>query len=201
MFTKISKSIGVVAVLLTMLGVNQFSHSVYGQEVEPVAEPAVGQTSTDNLPGRLKDQVQEIGQTLNESGQVQEISKGILNPIYQLAEYIDIPTFYWLAFAVMVAGVVSFAFQLVFAKLLLLFKGSLNIKEILSDALGLVISLLGLVLTTQAATQNSDFPQSPLAVVSAAAVGALVGLVFYWWGQKQEFQAADGRGRKPVQDA
>ena len=154
----------------------------------------VGSTSGEKLPGTLKeqvkDQVQEISQTLNKSPQVQEISSGILQPIYQLAEYIKIPAFYWIAFAVMVAGVVSFAFQLVLGKFFLLFKGSMNIKEILSDALGLVISLVGLVLTTQAATQNSDFPTSPAAVVSAAIVGALFGLLFYWWGQSQEFRAA-----------
>ena len=90
----------------------------------------------------------------------------------------------------MVAGVVSFAFQLVIGKFFLLFKLSLNIKEILSDLLGVVISLVGLVLTTQAATQNSDFPQNAAAVLSASAVGAVVGLVFFWWGQSLEHKAA-----------
>ena len=154
----------------------------------------VGSTSGEKAPGTLqdqvKDQVQEMGQKLDKNPQVQEISTGILQPIYQLAEYIKIPAFYWVAFAMMVAGVISFAFQLVLGKFFLLFKGSLNIKEILSDSLGLVISLVGLVLTTQAATQNSDFPKSPAAVVSAAIVGALFGLLFYWWGQSQEFRAA-----------
>jgi uncharacterized membrane protein YebE (DUF533 family) len=90
----------------------------------------------------------------------------------------------------MVAGVVSFAAQLVLSKFFLLFKLSINLKEILSDALGLLISVVGLVLTTQAATQNSNFPESAVAVVSATAVGAVAGLVFYWWGQQQEFKAA-----------
>jgi len=136
------------------------------------------------------EKLQELSQSLNQTQAVQDVSAGILEPIYNMAEYMAFPSFYWVAFALMVAGVVSFAGQLVFTKLLLLFKLNLNIKEILSDVLGLVVSLTGLVLTTQAATQNSTFPENAIAVVSATAVGALLGFVFYLWGQKQEFQAA-----------
>ena len=158
------------------------------------ANQAPPATTDENLQNKLKQQVEEIKQTVDKSEKAKEISSGVLQPIYQLAEYIAFPAFYWTAFAIMVTGVVSFAFQLVLGKFFLLFKGSLNIKEIMSDALGLVISLVGLVLTTQAATQNSDFPQSPAAVLSATAVGVVVGLVFYWWGQSQEIKAA----RKPA---
>ncbi len=136
------------------------------------------------------EKLQELGNTLNQSQAVQDASSQILAPIYQLAEQMSFPSFYWVAFALMVAGVVCFAGQLVFTKLLLLFKLNLNIKEILGDLLGLVVSLIGLVLTTQAATENSTFPENSIAVVSAAVVGALVGFVFYLWGQKLEFQAA-----------
>ena len=62
------------------------------------------------------------------------MSAGILKPIYALAEYFSFPAFHWIAFAIMVAGVVSFALQLVLAKLVVLSKGSVSIKEILSDA-------------------------------------------------------------------
>jgi hypothetical protein len=89
----------------------------------------------------------------------------------------------------MAAGVVSFALQLVLTKLLLLAQLKMNLAEILSDALGLLISLVGLVLTTQAATQNSTFTASPAAVVSSAAVGLLAGFVFYIWGQRLELRA------------
>lgn len=157
------------------------------QEVPQAATP---ETSQEDLAEKLQEHAQEIGQTLNDSEAAKELSTGILDPIYRLAEFIEFPTFYWVAFAIMVAGVISFAFQLVLGKFFLLFKGSLNIKEILSDFLGLLISLVGLVLTTQAATQNSTFPESPSAVLSATAVGVVLGLVFYWWGQKQEFRAA-----------
>ena len=70
-----------------------------------------------------------------------------------------------------------------------------------SDLLGLVISLLGLVLTTQAATENSTFTSSPAAVLSAAVVGALAGLIFYVWGQSTEFAAARRARVAPQNDA
>jgi uncharacterized lipoprotein YajG len=145
---------------------------------------------TEAAPKSISNKVQEIGTTLNDSKAVQEISAGVLEPIYKLTEYVAHPAFYWTAFAIMVAGVVSFAGQLVLTKLLLLIQVKLNFKEILSDLLGLVISLVGLVLTTQAATENSSFTSSPSAVVSAAVVGVVAGIVFYIWGQSQELRAA-----------
>ncbi len=147
------------------------------------------QTSEEDLSGKLQQHVEEIQQTINESDAAKDATTGILDPIYQLAEYVSFPAFYWIAFALMVAGVVSFAFQLVLGKFFLLFKSSFNVKEILSDLLGLIISLIGLILTTQAATQNSSFPENPTLVLSATIVGAITGLVFYWWGQTQEFRA------------
>ena len=103
--------------------------------------------------------------------------------------------FHWIAFAVMVTGVVSFALQLTLGKLVVLAKSGFSPAEILSDVLGLVVSLVGLVLTTQAATENSSFTKSSAAVLSATAVGAIAGLIFYLWGQRQELQAVEGRRR------
>ncbi|MCA9046990.1 MAG: hypothetical protein KDA69_21855, partial [Planctomycetaceae bacterium] len=54
----------------------------------------------------------------------------------------------------------------------------------------LVISVVGLVLTTQAAAQNSTFTNSPALVLSGAAIGAVVGFVMYRWGQDLELRAA-----------
>lgn len=166
---------------LTSLSLVQETDSQDGDVPVSGGEPAESSTP---------EKLQELGESLNQSQAVQDVSAGILEPIYSLAQYMSLPSFYWVAFALMVAGVVSFAGQLVFTKLLLLFKLNLNIKEILGDLLGLLVSLTGLVLTTQAATQNSTFPQNSLAVVSATAVGGLVGFVFFLWGQKQEFKAA-----------
>ena len=104
--------------------------------------------------------------------------------------------FHWVAFALMATGVVSYALQLVLGKLVVLTKMGFSPAEILSDAHGLVVSLVGLVLTTQAAAENSTFTQSPFAVLSASAVGLVVGFIFYRWGQSQEVQAAIARRKQ-----
>lgn len=145
-----------------------------------------------------KKKVEEIKKDVDQSPQAKQISAGILQPIYQLAERLAFPMFHWIAFAVMATGVVSFALQLVLAKLVVLTKMGFSPAEILSDAHGLVISLVGLVLTTQAAAENSTFTQSPFSVLSATAVGVVVGFIFYRWGQSQEVQAAIARRRGNV---
>jgi len=136
-----------------------------------------------------------VAEAVDKSNQAQEVSAGILTPIYHLAETFAFPAFYWVAFAIMVTGVVSFALQLTLGKLVVLTRAGFSPSEILSDALGLVVGLIGLVLTTQAATENSSFTESAAAVLSAAILGAMAGFVFYWWGQKQELQAVAGRRR------
>ncbi len=170
--------------------VNQESSQQAGQELSEKLKAQV-QEAGDTL----KEGVKDVSKTLNESEKIQEISTGILAPIYDFADYLSFPAFYWIAFALMVAGVVSYAFQLVIGKFFLLFKFSFNIQEILSDLLGLLISAVGLVLTTQAATQNSSFPQDATAVISSTIVGAVLGLVFFWWGQSLEHKAVKKTGK------
>ncbi|MFV0443298.1 MAG: hypothetical protein ACK5Q5_06985 [Planctomycetaceae bacterium] len=180
--------------------------SVRGQDVVPTTPEAVettfptpGETlppeSAPALPplGEAQDKVAEIAEQVDQDPRAQEVSAGILQPIYRLAEKMAFPAFHWVAFAVMATGVVSFALQIVLGKLAVLLRGSISFKEILSDVLGLVISATGLVLTTQAAAENSTFTQSPAAVLSASAVGAIAGFVFYLWGQRQELEAVRGR--------
>ncbi len=147
----------------------------------------------------VKQRASEIDQT----EAAQDVSQSILNPIYQAAEVAgDYPAFYWCAFTLMVAGVVSFLLQLLLTKLFLVFRMHLNIKEMIMDTVGLAISSIGLVLTTQAAAENSAaFTTSPSAVVSATVVGGVLGLVFYIWGQRQEFQAAQGIAAAKTKEA
>ncbi|MDH3716606.1 MAG: hypothetical protein OES79_00670 [Planctomycetota bacterium] len=143
----------------------------------------------------LQSKVKEIAEKVDQDERAQEASSGILKHIAKLAELLSFPAFHWVAFAAMAAGVVSFSLQLVLAKFVVLTRMSLSLREIISDALGLFISLVGLVLTTQAATHNSSFAQTPASVLSATAVGAVVGLILYIWGQRQEVEAAEGRRR------
>lgn len=134
-----------------------------------------------------------FAETVDESEQAQDVSAGILEPIYRLAEALSFSAFHWVAFALMATGVVSFALQLTLGKLMVLARAGFSLAEILGDALGLAVSLLGLVLTTQAAAENSSFANSPAAVISATAVAVIIGFVFYLWGQRQELQAVEGR--------
>ncbi|MGD9855809.1 MAG: hypothetical protein AB7U20_12765 [Planctomycetaceae bacterium] len=152
--------------------------------------------SAEGIASDARAKADEIAERVDQSPQAKEVSAGILQPIYQLAEAMAFPQFHWAAFTLMAAGVVSFALQLVLGKLVVLAKMSISIKEILADGLGLVISLIGLVLTTQAAAENSSFTESPASVLSAAGLGAVLGLVFYWWGQTEEVQAALGRKKQ-----
>jgi hypothetical protein len=167
----------------------------WGQEPQPTAEEPAPAAAGD-----AEQKIDDFAEEVNESEEAQRISAGILRPIYSVAEAISFPAFYWLAFALMVAGVVSFALQLVLGKLVVLAKMGFSLTEILSDALGLAVSVIGLVLTTQAATENSSFTKSAVAVLSATVVGALVGLVFYLWGQRLELQAVEGRRAAAVRD-
>jgi hypothetical protein len=170
---------------------------LFGQEAGSGAlnEDPIRQES-DELVDDARDKVGDLAKQVDQSKQAKEISAGILQPIYLLAEAMAFPWFHWVGFMVMTAGVISFAFQLVLGKLVVLSKMSINIKEILADGLGLIISLIGLVLTTQAAAENSTFTESPAAVLSSAGAGALLGLIFYWWGQTEEVQAALGRKKQ-----
>ncbi|MBA2113057.1 hypothetical protein [Bremerella alba] len=150
---------------------------------EEVNEPA----------GELPEQLEGIAKQVDDSETAKETSAGILTPIYMVAEALEFPAFHWLAFALMLAGVIGFALQLVIGKLVVFAHMGFSFSEILSDALSFVISLVGLVLTTQAAAQNSTFTQSPFAVLSASLLGLILGIMLYSWGQAQEVEAVRGR--------
>jgi hypothetical protein len=168
---------------------------VLGQEV-----PAQVEEQSKPTVGAAQDELEEITGRVNQSEQAQRVKAGILKPIYSLAETFSFSAFHWVAFAAMVAGVVSFALQLTLGKLVVLSRSSFSPSEILSDALGLAVSLIGLVLTTQAATENSNFAVSAFAVISSTCVGVIAGLVFYIWGQRQELQAVAGRKKAAALD-
>ncbi len=157
---------------------------------DTAAEDGIADNGIDVVEG-AKEAIEKVDQ----SDEAKQISAGILNPIYMLAEKLSFPYFHWLAFAAMVTGVVSFTLQLVLGKLIVLSRMSLSPSEILADSLGLVISLVGLVLTTQAAAENSTFTTSSFAVISSTAVGIVAGFLFYIWGQRQELLAVEGRRR------
>ena len=163
-------------------------------ESQPEAAKQVKQ-STEKLATQAKEEVEKISGVVDQDPRAQTAAAGILQPIYLVAEKMSFPAFHWIAFALMSAGVVSYALQLALGKLVVLSRLGFSLKEIVSDGIGLAISVVGLVLTTQAAAENSTFTHSPTAVLSAAGSGVVVGIILYFWGQSQELQAAAGRSK------
>lgn len=163
-------------------------------QATPPEQEAVNKAK--ELAGEATQKAVEIAEKVDQDERAKEAAAGILQPIYQAAEVLgspDFPAFYWIAFALMAAGTVNYALQIVLGKLAVLFRGSINLREILSDAVGLLISAVGLILTTQAATENSDFTQSPALVLSASVVGFVFGFMLFRWGTALEVNAVTGR--------
>ena len=180
---------GTTNMSLALAAVLAIAGAVWSQEPDSNIEDKAQQTLES-----ARETAGAVAAVVDKNVQAQEVSAGILKPIYQMAESFSFPAFHWIAFALMVAGVISFALQLTLGKLMVLARLGFSPTEILSDALGLLVSLLGLILTTQAA-ENSSFTTSAAAVLSATAVGGMAGFVFYLWGQRQELQAVEGRKR------
>ena len=180
-----------------------FGSFVLAQD-DPAVAPVAGDSAAheaDSKPHepsateQVKETAEKLAKSLDKDPRAKTAAAGVLQPIYVVAENLAFPAFHWLAFALMTAGVVSYALQLVLGKLVVLMRMGFSLGEIISDAFGLAISVIGLVLTTQAAAENSTFTHSAAAVLSSTVAGVLVGLVFYWWGQSQELQAAAGRSQ------
>ena len=173
-------------------------------ENEP-RKPPSGPSTTDKAKEMAEkglettaEEVSKIARQVDQDPRANTAAAGVLKPIYQIAEKLAFPAFHWVAFALMAAGVVSYALQLALGKLVVLTRLGFSLKEIVSDTVGLAISVVGLVLTTQAAAENSTFTQSPTAVLTSTAAGVVAGIILYFWGQSQELEAAAGRSRSVV---
>jgi heme/copper-type cytochrome/quinol oxidase subunit 3 len=145
---------------------------------------------TQQAAQQAQAKAEEFAREMEKNKKAQDARDGILGWIYMLAELMAFKAFHWLAFMLMIAGVVSWSGQVIIAKLVVGASSStFDYRETISDSVVLAISLIGLVLTTQAAA-SSGFTASTVAVLSATAVGAVLGLVLYWWGQALELEAA-----------
>ena len=109
------------------------------------------------MSAQAKEEASKIAKTIDQDPHAKTAAAGILEPIYQVAEFLAFPAFHWLAFALMASGVVSFALQLVLGKLVVLARMGFSLKEIHSDAISLLISVVGLVLTTRRAAGKFEF--------------------------------------------
>ena len=120
--------LGTIKMILALAAVLAIAAPVWSQEPDSNLE----EKATKTL-----ESARETGaaaESVDKNEQAQELSAGILNPIYRLAEAFSFPAFHWIAFAVMVAGVVSFALQLTLGKLVVLARLGFSLAAILSDA-------------------------------------------------------------------
>ncbi len=168
-------------------------NSTLGQE--STAGDQIGRVSDDDVgeqaAGSVRDKLDDVKDAVDADPQAQEATDHILTPIKEFGnKAAALPGFYWVAFAMMAAGLVSYLLQLVLGKLIMLTRFHFSLTEILSDGLGLAISAIGLVLLTQAANLEGRFIDKPSLVLSAAGVGAFFGLIFYFRGQTQELREA-----------
>ena len=114
--TQVSKLSAVLVAMLTMCAVIKAQEVPAGAQEETKAAKDEVQPAVDDAVKKIDEVVEQVDQ----SEQAQNVKSNILAPIYSLAERFSFPAFHWLAFAVMVTGVVSFALQLVLGKLVVL---------------------------------------------------------------------------------
>ena len=81
------------------------------------------------IKAQAEDEVSKIAKTIDQDPRAKSVSAGILEPIYQVAEALAFPAFHWLAFALMSAGVFSYALQLVLGKLVVLTRMGFSLER------------------------------------------------------------------------
>lgn len=145
--------------------------------------------------GELGASAQEKAVELAQGEQSQHAAQTILEWI-EAAETFYVP---WITWALVAAGIalfVSHAGQLVFGKLATLFKGRLQFGEIINDFLVAAFAGLSLPAVLLIPVGGEAFINSPLQVLSAAAVGILVGVYLFNHGVRLELRGADAKKDK-----
>ncbi len=74
------------------------------QRASPLLHPTPEAVALESASAK----VDEIAEKVNQDERAQKVSAGILDHIYQLAERLSFPMYHWVAFALMVSGVISF---------------------------------------------------------------------------------------------
>lgn len=145
--------------------------------------------------GELGASAQEKALELAQGEQSQQAAQTILEWI-EAAETFYMP---WITWALVAAGIalfVSHSGQLVFGKLATLFKGSLQIGEIINDFLVAAFAGLSLPAILLIPIGGEAFINSPLQVLSAAAVGVLLGVYLFNHGVRLEMRGVEAKKAK-----
>jgi hypothetical protein len=181
-------------IILVAFLIFTLKQSVGAQETAPAVDNQPAEQVSSNEPPRQLTYIETLITRFDGNTTVQETAGGIQELITVLRSYLETPVSSGIAFTLAVAGLISFTFQLVLTKLVVLMKGSINVREILSDLAGLLFSAFGLILAADHHTSVSgtQLNKSPAAIVLFSAAGAIVGLVHYRWAQRQEVNAVLG---------
>ena len=182
---------------LKLIGPSLFTGGLVGasgQEVTPEVVEAVGESGVD-VGNVVVTEYEALSSRLNELAETPEGRETAAS----MLEWIDkVEVFHlpWINWVLVMAGVALFGShlgQLVLGKLWVGIKGGgWNVTETLNDALVAGFALLALPVVMTIPIGADSFVERPLAVISSVAVGAIVALVLYFHGVRQERLAADG---------
>ena len=182
---------------LKLIGPSLFTGGLVGasgQEVTPEVVEAVGESGVD-VGNVVVTEYEALSSRLNELAETPEGRETAAS----MLEWIDkVEVFHlpWINWVLVMAGVALFGShlgQLVLGKLWVGIKGGgWNVTETLNDVLVAGFALLALPVVMTIPIGADSFVERPLAVISSVAVGAIVALVLYFHGVRQERLAADG---------
>ena len=182
---------------LKLIGPSLFTGGLVGasgQEVTPEVVEAVGESGVD-VGNVVVTEYEALSSRLNELAETPEGRETAAS----MLEWIDkVEVFHlpWINWVLVMAGVALFGShlgQLVLGKFWVGIKGGgWNVTETLNDALVAGFALLALPVVMTIPIGADSFVERPLAVISSVAVGAIVALVLYFHGVRQERLAADG---------
>ena len=143
--------------------------------------------------GEMSDLAKEKATAFAESEEGKQASATVLEWI-QSAESLYTPWMNWALVAVGIALFVSHAGQLLLGKLWALIRGKgFSFCEFCNDFLVAAFAGLSLPVVLLIPTGSGAFISNPLQVLSAAAVGMILGVILYTHGMNQEMQAAQER--------
>lgn len=167
---------------------------VNAEEVSAGAEEASGGAGID-VGGAVVGEYEAVSNRLTELAETPEGREAAASMLEWIdkVEMFHLPWMNWVLVAVGVALFGSHLGQLILGKVWVgLRGGGWNVTETLNDTLVAGFALLALPLVMTIPVGAQSFVDRPLAVISSVVVGALVALVLYFHGVRQERLAADG---------
>ncbi len=203
---KTFRFVAVTAILLQLAVFAQAQEPTLGERASDVVDAArerageVGAAVGDKakeLTTAAGDKAEELteaakakAEEFEQSERAKKASAAVLEWV-QSAEQLYRPWINWCLIAVGIGLFISHAGQLILGKLWALVRGKgFNFFECVNDFLVAAFAGLSLPVVLLIPTGHGAFISSPIMVLSAAAVGMILGVILYTHGMKQEMLAA-----------